>query len=308
MTPTSMSRKLIIRAAGLATIVALLLAAGVRGRHLTRRTARRTLRKARYLTGRARGIRYRLVHGGPPEDVSDAILVQRIRSKLGPLERRLDVPHLHVSSQDRNVSLHGVVTTADDLQQLEDTARAVSGVRGLSSHVRVGFGPGDARPSQGRVAASSMMRNELRAAARDLDLDNRDEAVGTVLSVFLHRLPSGERNHVLVHLPADVRALTHPVAPRGAGRIPDEAALRDAVTSSGAVPSEKADQLIRAVLAVLRRRVPEEIADIAAVLPTGLKPLWAEPGDDQPTGLPASEANRSGDRDRVHDPRMPPAP
>lgn len=277
MTPTPMSRKLIVGAAGLATSAALALTVTARGRRRIRRTARRAVRKARYLAGHARGIHYRLVHGGPPEDVSDAILVQRIRSKLGPLERRLDVPHLHVSSDNRNVSLHGVAATADDAQQLEDTVRAVSGVRGLTSHVRVGFGPGDTRPSQGRVAASSEMRRELRAVAQNLGLDDKDEVVGTVLSVFLHRLPSGERNHVLVHLPADVRALTGPVVPREAGRIPDEAALREAVTSSGAVPTEKADQLIRAVLAVLRRRVTEEIADIEAVLPTGLKPLWADP-------------------------------
>lgn len=59
------------------------------------------------------------------------------------------------------------------------------------------------------------MRHELQVAAQDLGLDDKDEPVGTVLSVFLHRLPSGERNHVLVHLPADVRALIDPVAPHG---------------------------------------------------------------------------------------------
>ena len=277
MMRTLMTRKLAIGAAGLAASVALLTAVTTRGRRGTRRMARRAARKTRYLAGHARGIRYRLVHGGPPEDVSDEVLVQRIRSKLGPLEKRLDVPHLHVASDDRNVTLHGVAATDDDARQLEDTVRAVSGVRELASHVRVGFGPDDTRPSQGRLAASSEMRHELQAAAQDLGLDDNDEAVGTVLSVFLHRLPTGERSHVLVHLPADVRALIDPVAPRGAGRISDEAALGDAVTSSGAVPAEKADHLIRAVLAVLRRRVPEEITDIEAVLPTGLKPLWADP-------------------------------
>jgi uncharacterized protein (DUF2267 family) len=277
MIQTPMARKLYIGTAGLTMCVALLLGVTARGRRRTRRMARRAVRKARYLAGHAQGIRYRLVHGGPPEDVTDAVLVQRIRSKLGPLERRLDVPHLHVSSDDRNVSLSGVAATADDAQLLEDTVRAVSGVRELTSHVRVGFGPGDTRPSQGRDAAHSEMRKELQAAAHELGLGVNEEAAGTVLGVFLDRLPKGERDHVLTHLPADVRALTRSVAPRGAARIADEAALRDAVTSSGAVPEEQADKLIRAVLAVLRRRVPEEITDIEAVLPTGLKPLWADP-------------------------------
>lgn len=273
MTLTPTTRKLMLTAAGLVTTGAVLLGATSRGRRRVRRLARRAVGKTRYLSGHARGIRYRLVHGGPSEDVSDAVLVQRIRSKLGPLEKRLDVPRLHVSSCDRNVSLHGVAATADDAQRLEDTVRAVAGVRELASHVRVGFSPGDHRPSQGR--GPSGMHHELQAAAREIGANIH--AVATVLTTFLHRLPTGERDHVLAHLPADVRALVEPVGPHGTGRIADEAALRAAVTADGTVPERQADRLIRAVLTVLRQRVPEEISDIEAVLPAGLKPLWADP-------------------------------
>jgi uncharacterized protein (DUF2267 family) len=278
MMMSATSRKLVLAAAALMTAGGVLLGTTARGRRRVRRTAHRALGKTRYLSGHARGLWYRIVHGGPPEDVSDAVLVQRIRSKLGPLEKRLDVPRLHVSSRDRNVSLHGVPATAGDAQRLEDTVRATAGVRELASHVRVGFGPGDHRPSQGR--GPSDMRRELHVAAQEIGADI--PAVATVLSVFLHMLPGGERDHVLVHLPADVRKLLEPESPHGTGRIADEAALRDAVTASGTVPEQQADKLIRAVLTVLRRRVPEETSDIEAVLPAGLKPLWADPLGESP--------------------------
>lgn len=100
------------------------------------------------------------------------------------------MPHLHVSSQERNVTLHGVAATADDVRQLEDTVRAGKGVRGLNSHARVGLGPADTRSSRGRVTTSSEMRHELQTAAQDLDLDDQAQATGTALSVYLHRLPS----------------------------------------------------------------------------------------------------------------------
>jgi uncharacterized protein (DUF2267 family) len=53
--------------------------------------------------------------------------------------------------------------------------------------------------------------------------------------VFLLRLPTGERDHVVRHLPTDVRR----------------------------------------VLRTLAELVPEEVADISAVLPAGLRQLWS---------------------------------
>ena len=269
------ARALTAGTAGLGTIATALLVATPRGRRLARRMARWTIARSRYAAGRARGLRYRLLQHGPPEDVSDAVLVQRIRSSLGPLEKRLDLPHLHITSYNRNVTLHGVAGTAAEAQQLEDAVRAVAGVRGLENRLHLGLTPADTRPSEGRVPADSVMRRELQAAARELGLGTG--AVATVLDVFLHRLPRGERDHVLTHLPADVRALIGAAAPAGVGRISDEADLVGAVASSGAIPHARADELIRAVLEVLRKRVPEETDDVQAVLPTGLKPLWAHP-------------------------------
>jgi hypothetical protein len=55
MTPTPMSPKLIVGAAGMATVVVLLLTAKAPGRRRTRRTARRAVHKAPYLAEHARG-------------------------------------------------------------------------------------------------------------------------------------------------------------------------------------------------------------------------------------------------------------
>lgn len=261
--------------AGLGTIATALLVATPRGRRLARRLTHRTAARSRYAAGRIRGLRYRLLHRGPSDDVSDAVLVQRIRSSLGPLQKRLDLPHLHVTSCNRNVTLHGVADTPAQAQQLEDAVRTVPGVRGLDNRLHLGLTPADTRPSEGRVPADSAMHRELQLAARELGLDTG--AAATVLDVFLHRLPRGERDHVLTHLPADVRSLLGGAAPADLGRICDEADLVDAVATSGAIPRVRADQLIRAVLEILRNRVPEETDDVQAVLPTGLKPLWAHP-------------------------------
>jgi uncharacterized protein (DUF2267 family) len=269
------ARGLTAVAAGIATIATALLAATPRGRRLVRHLARRTAARSRYAAGRARGLRYRLLRRGPSEDVSDAVLVQRIRSSLGPLEKRLDLPHVHVTACNGSVTLHGVAATAEQAQQLEDAVRAVAGVKGLEDRLHLGLTPADTRPSEGRVPADSAMRRELQAEAHGLGLGIQE--VAAVLGVFLHRLPRGERDHVLAHLPADVRALTGAVAPAGVERISDEAALIDAVATSAAISHVRADGLIRAVLEVLRERVPEEIGDVHAVLPTGLKPLWAHP-------------------------------
>lgn len=269
------ARALTAGAAGLGTIATALLIATPRGRRLARRLTHRTAARGRHAAGRIRGLRYRIRHRGPSDDVSDAVLVQRIRSSLGPLQKRLDLPHLHVTSCDRNVTLHGVADTAAQAQQLEDAVRTVPGVRGLENRLHLGLTLADTRPSEGRVPADSAMHRELQRAAHELGLDTGDAV--TVLDVFLHRLPRGERDHVLTHLPADVRSSIGGAAPADVGRISDEADLVDAVATSGAIPHDRADQLIRAVLAVLRNRVPEEADDVQAVLPTGLKPLWAHP-------------------------------
>src|SRR5512142_2260250 len=66
--------------------------AGRAARHLADRLAR----DVRYAAGSAPGMLYRLAGRRPDPNVSDDVLADRIRSNLGPLERRLDLPRVHV--------------------------------------------------------------------------------------------------------------------------------------------------------------------------------------------------------------------
>ena len=111
--------------------------------------ARRLARHARYAAGRVPGLVYRLAGRHPDPDVSDDILVDRVRSSIGGVEKRLDIPHIHVMVEDHVAILHGEVTEDSDVRTLEHAILRVSGVRGVESHLHVGLAPGDTRPSEG---------------------------------------------------------------------------------------------------------------------------------------------------------------
>jgi uncharacterized protein (DUF2267 family) len=100
------------------------------------------------------------------------------------------------------------------------------------------------------------------------------------LCAFTDRVPEEEREHVLAHLPSDVRVLSGPVRRRGASapRPKTVAQLVEAVIAEGGIDPAYAEPITRAVIAALRRIVRDEARDIAAVLPTELRRLWdAEP-------------------------------
>jgi BON domain len=110
-------------------------------------------RRLRYARGRLDGARYRLARRTPDPDVGDDVLADRIRSCLGPLEKRLDVPRVHVMVEDHVAVLHGEVADERDAEAIERAVRDVSGVRGTESHLHVGLGAGNTRPSEGRARA-----------------------------------------------------------------------------------------------------------------------------------------------------------
>ena len=112
-------------------------------------------RRLRYTRGRLDGARYRLARRTPDPDVADDVLADRIRSRLGPLEKQLDVPRVHITVQDHVALLHGDVPDERDAEAIERAVRDVSGVRGTESHLHVGLGTGNTRPSEGRARASS---------------------------------------------------------------------------------------------------------------------------------------------------------
>ncbi len=106
-------------------------------------------RRLRYLSGRLDGISYRLAGRRPDPGVADDILADRIRSELGGLEKRRDLPHVHVMVEKHVALLHGDVPTADDAAAVEQAVSRVSGVKGIRSHLHVGLADGDTRPSEG---------------------------------------------------------------------------------------------------------------------------------------------------------------
>jgi uncharacterized protein (DUF2267 family) len=140
--------------------------------------------------------------------------------------------------------------------------------------------PGSTRPSEGRARAdeapSAAMR-QLVGAARDAGAaeDEARAAVRAVLGTFAERIPEDERNQFLVHLPADVRELA--AAPRRQGEaVTGLRTLSDLVTAivRDGVSPDRAQSITESVVAQLRQLAPEEVDDVAAVLPVELRLLW----------------------------------
>lgn len=245
------------------------------GRRLSRRVARRVTRAARYESGRLDGLRYHLAGRSPDPSVTDALLADRVRSAIGPLEHRLDVPRVHVLACGHDVMLHGDVGSEDEAARLVDAVQAVPGVGRVDSHLHVGYFAGDSRPSEGAGSRpESAALHSLMAAAHGGGAEPGTEraAARAVLSTFVGALPQGERRHVLGHLPGDVRALLHggPSVRHGAVRRLDEFAVAALPTLE---PTERRT-IVESVLGALRELVPEESSDISAVLPDELRRAW----------------------------------
>jgi uncharacterized protein (DUF2267 family) len=249
--------------------------------HRVRRTTRhgleRVTRRARYESGRLEGLRYHLAGRHPDPDVPSTVLADRIRSALGPLEHRLDVPRVHVMVEDHTVLLHGEVDDERQAWAIEDAVRRVPGVARLRSHLAVGLTAGDSRPSQGRSDRPSAALERVLGAAHAGGATRGSErgAARAALSTFVAQLPVDERRHLLGHLPADLRTLAALPRPDTAGpghlRHAD-----DLVAATGIDPRnpERARAITTAVLGAVRDLVPEEARGVDAVLPADLRSLW----------------------------------
>lgn len=93
-------------------------------------------RRRHHLTGRARGMVYHALRRHPDPDVDDATLADRIRSSIGPLEKRLNVPRVHVMVEHGVAILHGEVPSIDAAAQIEHAVDQVAGVRRVQSHLK----------------------------------------------------------------------------------------------------------------------------------------------------------------------------
>lgn len=241
-----------------------------------------------YLRGKYRGYRYHRRGGRPNPYVPDDVLADRIRSELGPREKRLDIPRVHAMVEDHVALLHGEVPTDADADDIERAVARMSGVLGVESYLHVGLGKVGARPSDGRAVhpPSHALEHLLAAAQRAGDSDEAARpAVRAVLATLVARLPPGERDHLVSHLPADVRAFASLPRRHGAParRLRHRSEFVAAVVTADALDPDRADQVVSAVLSALRELVPEEAADVAAVLPRELRALWtaSAPGNDE---------------------------
>ena len=120
-----------------------------------RRLALRLTRDVRYAASSTPGILYRLSGRHPDPDVSDDVLADRVRSAIGPLEKRLDLPRVHVMVEEHVAILHGDVPDDDDAGAIQHAVMRVSGVNGVVSHLHLGLISGDTRPSEGAGAEVS---------------------------------------------------------------------------------------------------------------------------------------------------------
>lgn len=248
------------------------------------RTARSAVREARaraaravaHAPGRWSGFAYRIGGATPDLMPGDAVLEDRVRSTLGPLLARLDLPHPKVMVVDGVAILHGAVATKRERRAVEAAAGAVAGIDGVDSHLRVGLGAGDTRPSRGRVPQPSEALGRLRSTAR-LGAPHADEIVGATLSAFLARVPLDERLQVIAHLPRDVRDLLDEAVTSGnLLDLRDPAELVSVVAAMApGTARRRLERIVPSLVGVLRALVPEEAADVRAVLPEGLRSLWA---------------------------------
>jgi uncharacterized protein (DUF2267 family) len=243
-------------------------------RHAPDEVTRRLGRRARYLRGRWEGVRYRLKGGHPDYEVNDGVLADRVRTELGSVTRRIDVPRVNVTVEHGTAVLHGEVASAGDAKAVEAAAARVPGVRGVRSELHIGFHQDDARPSKGRARPErSEAFKTLVSAAREAGAGvEAEKAVEAVLGTLVGRLPKDEREHFVTHLPADVRDRIRPRP--GADEIRTVTELARAVAAGAPVSTEQAERITRRVFGSLRQLVPEEVDHVAAVLPAELQRFW----------------------------------
>ena len=229
----------------------------------------------RYMHGQLEGLDYRLRGREPDTEAGDPVVAARVRSQLGPTLHRLDLPHLNVTVEDGIAVLRGDVARGAQADEIIATARQVPGVRDVHARLHIGLTRGDTRPSAGHDHREpSTQRRRLAVAAEAAGVAPAQAAAA--LRVFLLRLPAGERGHVVGHLTTDVRLMVDQVVVRtDVMHIRDVDGLVAVVADVAGLADDQARRVLEGVLRALAELVPEEAADISAVLPAGLRQLWS---------------------------------
>jgi hypothetical protein len=118
--------------------------------------------------------------------------------------------------------------------KLEQAVAAIPGVAAVESYLHIGLGGGDTRPSAGRAAAPPASAARARLTG------------------------------------AAIAAGVDPVAADSVVR----AVLTQISSTSWELPDRSPERVVAASLHALRSLVPEEAADVDAVLPQELRDLW----------------------------------
>ena len=92
-------------------------------------------RRGRHLAGQTKGVAYHALRRHPDANVDDATLADRVRSSIGPLEKRLHVPRVHVTVENGTVILHGEVPSNEAEAEIVKAIDGIAGVRDVRSHL-----------------------------------------------------------------------------------------------------------------------------------------------------------------------------
>ena len=198
----------------------------------------------------------------------DGVIADRVRSELGPVLKSLDHPHVHVAVVDGIVSLHGDAADGHAKAAIESTAVHTAGVRGLDSHLHLGLGAGDSRPSAGHHGERSALLTDLDRVLSESGLVPRPQqrrVLRLLLGAFAASLPPKSRDRLLDHLPADVRRLATPLVWRNGTALADDP-VAPAVESMG-LDHGDAEHLWARLVTVLRAHAPGDKELFSTPLP-----------------------------------------
>ncbi len=268
--PTHQTR-IVLATVGLCAVVASVIRMAVRGEPSGFRRVRGRLQG---YVGRRRGA---LLNERRAVDVDEVVLADRVRSILGPLQKELDLPRLHVMAEGDRVLLHGEVDSEVNRERVEAAVRETVGVGSVGSYLRVGLLTGDSRPSSDHHDRNpSRMARHFHDALTGVGISGRpaDLALAETIRLWGNVIPAGERAHLKAHLSKDVKSLMHSERHGRSNRVGDVAELIDQVRIRSGLAPAQAKQAVKTIVHELRTLVPEECDDITVVLPMELRPLW----------------------------------
>lgn len=92
-------------------------------------------RRGHHWVGQAKGMTYHALRRHPDANVDDATLADRVRSSIGPLEKRLHAPRVLVTVENGTVILHGEIPNSEAETEIVNAINSIAGVHDVRSHL-----------------------------------------------------------------------------------------------------------------------------------------------------------------------------